>query len=234
MKLEKIGILLTVAYVLGIGTWVRLNWGEFSKLPPNSWGDFLAGSFGPLALAWVVLGFFLQSRELKNSVEALKLQSEELKNSVLQQTRLAETSAQQLQQEREAFLLSLKNQEIARLPKFVLAYSGFEHPEPTTLGENNRNKCIHRFSLANISGTACQVTLWAGYGVLKPDEERVVIWPQFIVRHYTLELFANDDHGDTIQIEISYEDGDGNEYQDQYSFTRTQPLDPNSFVLEPS
>lgn len=65
-------------------------------LTPNEWGDFLAGSFGPLALAWLVFAFFQQGKELSASVKALELQSEELRASVQQQTTQAEVATEAL------------------------------------------------------------------------------------------------------------------------------------------
>lgn len=86
------GICGTVLYLGSVATLTFINWSSFSRLEPNAWGDFLAGTFGPLALAWLVLGFFQQGRELKNSVATLELQAEELANSVEQQKELVAVS----------------------------------------------------------------------------------------------------------------------------------------------
>ncbi|SLN39390.1 hypothetical protein [Pseudooctadecabacter jejudonensis] len=86
------GLLASCCYVAVVSSIVSWRWEAFKLLEPNAWGDFLAGAFGPLALAWVVLGFFQQGRELKNSVETLKLQAEELANSVKQQQELVAVS----------------------------------------------------------------------------------------------------------------------------------------------
>lgn len=79
------------------------------SLVPNEFGGFLAGVFGPLGILWLILGFWQQGDELRNSVDALNLQSEELRNSVEQQKALVEVTRQQakaelqaLQDEREA------------------------------------------------------------------------------------------------------------------------------------
>jgi hypothetical protein len=65
-------------------------------MEPNELGDFLAGCFAPLAFLWLVLGFFQQGDELRNSVAALHLQGEELRNSVEQQKQLVEVTREQL------------------------------------------------------------------------------------------------------------------------------------------
>ena len=78
---EKVGLIVTVAYFVLLLFLVIFYWPTFYNMPPNEWGDFLAGTLGPVALIWVVLGFFLQGRELGHSVQALNLQAEELRNS---------------------------------------------------------------------------------------------------------------------------------------------------------
>ncbi len=101
-KLTLIGIAITLVYLLAA---VLLGWGQwdkFSNMKPNEVGDFLAGIVGPLALLWLILGYFQQGEELRNSANALNLQAQELRNSVEQQSRLVATAENQLAVEREA------------------------------------------------------------------------------------------------------------------------------------
>ncbi|WP_337058252.1 hypothetical protein [Pseudomonas sp. USHLN015] len=94
--LARLGILLTVLY-LGFALW--LVGGRLYMLPAmdlNAVGDFFAGIFGPLAILWLVLGFFQQGVELRQNNEALKLQAEELRNSVEQQRELVGVTAKQV------------------------------------------------------------------------------------------------------------------------------------------
>lgn len=83
---------------------------RFAGLPPNEFGDFLAGAFAPLAFLWLVIGYAQQGEELQQNTaallqqeKALRLQASELKQSVqaqqqtaLEQKRLAELSAMQV------------------------------------------------------------------------------------------------------------------------------------------
>ncbi|MFY3137985.1 hypothetical protein ACOTFF_15900 [Achromobacter xylosoxidans] len=101
-KLTWIGIAITAAYLV---TAALLGWGEwdkFSEMKPNEVGDFLAGVVGPLALLWLILGYFQQGEELRNSAAALRLQAEELKASVRQQTELVSVTREQLSADRAA------------------------------------------------------------------------------------------------------------------------------------
>jgi len=97
----------------------------------NEWGDFLAGSFAPLAFLWLVLGYLQQGDELRLSTDALRLQAEELKNSVEQQRELVEVSRQQVESEREALAFERRLREDLSEPKFSVlggggAFSGDE------------------------------------------------------------------------------------------------------------
>ncbi|MET3052123.1 hypothetical protein ABXV19_09890 [Pseudomonas alkylphenolica] len=88
----KAAVGLTAIYVCGFFLIAAFRWNELIDLPLNALGDFLAGAFGPLALAWLVFGYFQQGDELRQGTEALRLQATELNNSVKQQSELAKAA----------------------------------------------------------------------------------------------------------------------------------------------
>src|SRR4030095_16374614 len=45
-------------------------------------GSFLEGAFAPLAFLWLVIGFFLQQRELRHNNAAIRLQYEQMRQQV--------------------------------------------------------------------------------------------------------------------------------------------------------
>ena len=94
------GISATILYFLALAAIISLGVEEFSSLSPNEWGDFIAGSLGPLAIFWLILGYFQQGRELRNSVEALSLQTKELEASVEQQRELVRASREAIDLEK--------------------------------------------------------------------------------------------------------------------------------------
>ncbi|MEO1680299.1 MAG: hypothetical protein AAFU80_19310 [Pseudomonadota bacterium] len=98
-NLGRIGLAFTTLYLCSLAAVIwHLGLGStFSELSLNTFGDFLAGAFGPLAIFWVVLGFFQQGAELRNSVEALRIQTEELRASVAQQRELSISAKRQLE-----------------------------------------------------------------------------------------------------------------------------------------
>lgn len=73
--------------ILYIGAFIASE-GENVLLSANELGDFLAGSFAPLAFLFLYLGYKIQGEELKQNTKALEKQAEELANSVAEQKRL--------------------------------------------------------------------------------------------------------------------------------------------------
>jgi hypothetical protein len=80
--LAIIGIIITAGYLLFSWLLVGDRLGTLQTMELNAVGDFLAGAFGPLAILWLVLGFFQQGIELRQGTAALNLQAKELKASV--------------------------------------------------------------------------------------------------------------------------------------------------------
>ena len=90
--------LLYVAIVVG--------WANFLRQPADALGSFLEGAFSPLAFLWLVIGFFLQQRELRSNNAAIQLQYEQMRRQVEQaevQSRALQENA--LHQRQETFLM---------------------------------------------------------------------------------------------------------------------------------
>ena len=72
------GLLLTFLWlgtaVLYVAT--QMGWAGFLRQPLGDMGDFLDGAFAPLAFLWLVLGLFLQQRELMENNRAIQRQYE--------------------------------------------------------------------------------------------------------------------------------------------------------------
>ncbi|MES3008289.1 MAG: hypothetical protein V4751_11025 [Pseudomonadota bacterium] len=100
--LTSIGLIGTLVYGIVLYVLIQGRIGTVIALPLNELGDFLAGAFGPLAIFWLILGFFQQGIELRQNTAALNLQARELKNSVEQQQALVDVSRNQFQAELEA------------------------------------------------------------------------------------------------------------------------------------
>ncbi len=74
-----LGLIITVFWIAG-GVWYVTH--VSMAAPQQSFsldavGSFLEGAFAPLAFLWLVLGLFIQQRELANNTEALRRTSEQ-------------------------------------------------------------------------------------------------------------------------------------------------------------
>ena len=86
MNEEKSGFNLDwrVAFGLGVTTlWITaglfyllgvVGWGNFVYLPTADIGSFLEGAFAPLAFLWLVIGHFMQQKEITANTKAINLQ----------------------------------------------------------------------------------------------------------------------------------------------------------------
>lgn len=120
----RIGVVVSLIWIGAIGYLACRDMTALTKMTPNEWGDFFAGSFAPLAFLWLVLGYLQQGDELRLSTEALRLQADELKNSVEQQRELVEVSRQQVESERQALAFERRLREDLSAPKFSVLGGG--------------------------------------------------------------------------------------------------------------
>ena len=102
-RLTKIGLGVTAGWVLATGIVSYCRIGDVSTMTLNEWGDFLAGVSAPLALFWLVIGYFQHGEELRLNTEVLKTQQEELRRQVEETARLVEATQDEVKylQERE-------------------------------------------------------------------------------------------------------------------------------------
>lgn len=141
-NITLVGSVATVIWLFLIAAYVWAKWSCFLTMEPNSLGDFVAGAFGPLALFWLVCGYFQQGLELRQNTEALKLQVEELKNSVLHQGEMAEASQRQLQLEVERFQQEkVRDQALRDSASPKLRISNVNQP-PSYRGRDRYDLCI--------------------------------------------------------------------------------------------
>lgn len=145
------GGVATTVWLGLLATYVQVNWAGVAAMGPNEVGDFLAGAFAPLAFLWLVLGFFQQGVELRNSGEALWLQGEELRKSVEQQEALVSTTREQLAFDRGVVARQYDQTVRRAQPSFKLLYEG--------VVEAGANSAFHQFKLTN-TGKDCFDLYW--------------------------------------------------------------------------
>ncbi|MCY4094545.1 MAG: hypothetical protein OXG05_05380 [Gammaproteobacteria bacterium] len=69
-----LGVVLTTVWILGGLVYIVFldGWMSFVDQRADAIGGFLEGFFAPLAFLWLVIGLFIQQRELASNTEALK------------------------------------------------------------------------------------------------------------------------------------------------------------------
>jgi len=108
------GLSLTIGWLLLGVAYIELTfgWTGFTHLSAADLGSFLEGAFAPLAFLWLVIGYFLQQKELQHNTaalqaqaDALQIQAQEFKRSAEQATIQAEKLADsEFHARQEAFL----------------------------------------------------------------------------------------------------------------------------------
>lgn len=100
LGLTTVWMLLGVIYITS-----NIGWAQFSVLSAEDMGNFLEGAFAPLAFLWLVIGYFLQQKELEQNTEALRAQAVEISRSAEQAVIQSENlAASELHARQEAFL----------------------------------------------------------------------------------------------------------------------------------
>lgn len=174
--LTRVGVVASGFWILLLGAYVVTNWSVVVRLDPNEVGDFLAGSFAPLAFFWLVLGFFQQGSELRNSGRALWLQGEELRNSVEQQRQLVDVTREQVMSDHARAVAEQKRARQLAQPKLELALGGWGS------GAGVRNQ---GFDLANYGRPCTQVKVqfdgdWNPRSIDQLDTGKRLRWDQTI------------------------------------------------------
>ena len=82
-----------------------IGWSNIGNEPIETLGNFLEGAFAPLAFLWLVIGYFLQQKELSQNTEAIKMQHAEIQKSANQaEIQAVAIQASELHARRESFL----------------------------------------------------------------------------------------------------------------------------------
>lgn len=89
---------------------ISIGWGRLHTIPADELGSFLEGAFAPLAFLWLVIGYFLQQRELQQNTNALRAQAEQIQRqseqAVIQSEKL---TASEMHARQEVFLQIMRH-----------------------------------------------------------------------------------------------------------------------------
>ena len=167
----------------------------------NEIGDFCAGIFGPITFFWMVIGFIMQTQELKQSSKSLQLQAEELANSVQQQADMVNLT-------REQFILSLEKDELDKEIMFKKSQPIFDFISFDEFNNLNGAK-VYTFILRN-SGHSI-----TGVNLSSSSHPECVIRPQIQNawdNNVPLKCFikSNKNINSTVILDVKFIDGQRN------------------------
>jgi hypothetical protein len=193
--LVRWGVAGTVAYLGLIAIYAVCRFSEILTLKPNEVGDMLAGIFAPLALGWLVLGFFQQGQELQASTAALQLQADELRNSVAQQQELVSVSRQQLEDERARSEALERAADQSAQPRFVIGKF-----EKMSLRQDEVWTSTFTFPIKNAGGVVVDVEFIQGN---QTPPAKFPVWATNEVKNFT---FILSDITSDIEILVNFTD----------------------------
>ena len=207
-----IGAVISLCWISAIAYLAGRDSSALAMMSPNEWGDFLAGSFAPLAFLWLVLGYLQQGDELRLSTDALRLQAEELKNSVEQQRELVEVSRQQVESEREALAFERRLREDLSEPKFSVLGGGgaFSGDGP----------CVYSVTITNTGHDATGFT--ARINLIETGWRSIMSYPLFRkgdAYNAWVEHPCPLENGTSLLV-LSFTDGLGRSVQKTYQVSR--------------
>ena len=143
---ERVAVALTIIWIVGALVFLTVRSGEVAVMSPNEWGDFFAGVFSPIALLWLVLGYFQQGKELR-------LQVEELRRSVEQQKELASATKYEVELSRLFHEHQMEKEDRDAQPRFVVTPLGCSAHPPSIMWFEITNRGAHITDLCVSSDT---------------------------------------------------------------------------------
>jgi hypothetical protein len=102
-----LGLTITVVWLVVLSLYVAntVGWSNIGNAPIETVGNFLEGAFAPLAFLWLVIGYFLQKKELMQNTDAIKMQYVEIQKSADQAVIQSEAiKASELHARQQSFL----------------------------------------------------------------------------------------------------------------------------------
>lgn len=195
MKLRTIAAIgVTLVYAAGFYLLSTSRLDDFKSLRLNELGDYLAGTFGPLALFWVVVGYFQQGEELRKNADELAASVAELK-------RQADTNQRRFESE-----IGAREVELARYKKRIQPHFNITNKE---FSDSNGDR-VAIIGLTNSGATVREVVLIVEesgrkYEIRKYDVFRADDTDDIKCAWQRVSAFQNTE---PVNFEISYKDSD--------------------------
>lgn len=123
-----LGLALTIMWLLLLSLYIAgtVGWVNIASAPIDIVGNFLEGAFAPLAFLWLVIGYFLQKKEITQNTAAIKMQYVEIQKTADQavmQTRAIAASEQHARKESFLRIAESVKQQLGAIMGFLFISS---------------------------------------------------------------------------------------------------------------
>ena len=214
-KRTKAGWIFSIGWVLMVLTVVYIRRGDIPGMGLNAWGDFLAGIAAPLALLWVVVGYYQQGEELRLS----RAETTRLADSSVEQTKALARQAEAVE---KSVQMTKELEERAARPFLVLVpeESGSSGSEFRFFLRNG-GADISDFSYFRTGGDQVDVHCGLGGSPWKADTGRL-----FTLVKNPPGPFSSEDF--PIDISIHATDRLGKQHTFEYQIPKFNVVNPRS------
>lgn len=103
--LFRVFLTISLVWTAGVSWFLfkdQVLYNGYSPMPLNEIGDFLAGSFSPLAFFWLAYGYFMQNSELKLNRKSLEKKIAEFEKSVANTQKSLKLAEEKYKNEKES------------------------------------------------------------------------------------------------------------------------------------
>ena len=118
LGLTIVWLLLGFAYISGV-----VGWTDFVRQNAPSLGSFLEGAFAPLAFLWLVVGFFLQQKQLTENTRTIQMQLAEMRRTAEQaEIQSRAIAADELHSRQDTFMrvVEMVREQLGNLGGFIV------------------------------------------------------------------------------------------------------------------
>jgi hypothetical protein len=120
LGLTIVWLLLGLTYISGV-----VGWTDFVRQNAPSLGSFLEGAFAPLAFLWLVVGFFLQQKQLTENTKTIQMQLAEMRRTAEQaEIQSRAIAADELHSRQDTFMrvVEMVREQLGNLAGFIVTF----------------------------------------------------------------------------------------------------------------
>ncbi|WP_335958109.1 hypothetical protein [Acinetobacter bereziniae] len=240
-------IIFTIIYFLVLNRFFDVSLDKIKALEPNALGDFLAGTFSPLAFLFLILGYLQTNKSLGQNTEAISQQAIALQQqaeSLKQQAKALDTQIAELQLANESYQRQVEEMEKsveAQQNMFLLAQKQFEKnlederqlnsPRIDLIAENYKHKKTYNdeyeFDMTiinqgiSLKSFKIKSSYWYVRKASNSSLDRKTNLEYSIIdnnKRYLIHCYRNDgQQPSNDKIHFQYNDFKGKEYNESYT-----------------